>query len=146
MARVLKDYPSVVLKTEEFDGKVDFVRIFGRSGLVHVEIGTGRATFLINQAMILPQANLLGIEWASKYYRYSVDRIGRRGLTNVKMIRTEAAGFIKDFVPDGSVDCFHIYFPDPWPKRRHWQRRAYRRRIGPLPLKRPPDHGHRRRP
>jgi len=52
-----------------------------------------------------------------------VDRIGRWGLTNVRIIRTDAAGFIADYVPDESVDCFHIYFPDPWPKKRHHKRR-----------------------
>jgi len=90
---------------------------------VHIEIGTGRATFLLNQAKALPEANFLGIEWASRYYRYCVDRIGRCGLENVRIIRTDAACFIADCVPDNSVDCFHIYFPDPWPKKKHHKRR-----------------------
>jgi len=123
MARILKDYPGVSLKTEDLDGKIDFVRIFGRSGPVHIEIGTGKGTFLLNQARAEPGDNYLGIEWAHKYYRHAVDRIGRWGLTNVRIIRTEAAAFIADFVPDESVDCFHIYFPDPWPKKRHHKRR-----------------------
>ena len=123
MARILKDYPGVSLKTEDLDGKIDFVRIFGRSGPVHIEIGTGKGTFLLNQAKAEPYNNYLGIEWARKYYRHAVDRIGRWGLTNVRIVRTDAAVFIADFVPDDSVDCFHIYFPDPWPKKRHHKRR-----------------------
>ena len=123
MARTLKEYPSVSLNPEDLDGKIDFVRIFGRAGPVHIEIGTGKGTFLLNQAGAQPGDNFLGIEWARKYYRYAVDRIGRWGLTNVRIIRTDAATFLTDFVPGDSVECFHIYFPDPWPKKRHHKRR-----------------------
>ncbi|HUU16862.1 MAG TPA: tRNA (guanosine(46)-N7)-methyltransferase TrmB [Sedimentisphaerales bacterium] len=123
MARILKEYPSVSLNPEDLDGKIDFVRIFGRAGPVHIEIGSGKGTFLLNQAGAQPDDNLLGIEWARKYYRYAVDRIGRWGLTNVRIIRTDAATFLADFIPDNSVECFHIYFPDPWPKKRHHKRR-----------------------
>jgi tRNA (guanine-N7-)-methyltransferase len=123
MARILKEYTSVSLKTEDLDGKIDFAGIFGRSASVHVEIGSGRGTFLLNQAKANPHADFLGIEWANKYYRHAVDRIGRWGLTNVRIIRTDAASFIEDFISEDSVDCFHVYFPDPWPKKRHHKRR-----------------------
>ncbi|MHC4603695.1 MAG: tRNA (guanosine(46)-N7)-methyltransferase TrmB, partial [Planctomycetota bacterium] len=85
MARTLKDYPSVALKTEDLDGKIDFARIFGRPGPVHIEIGTGKATFLLNEAMSQPNVNFLGIERARKYYRFAVDRIGRWDLKNVRI-------------------------------------------------------------
>ena len=123
MARILQDYPGISLKAEYPDGKIDFVRIFGRTGPVHIEIGSGKGTFLLGQAGAQPGDNFLGIEWARKYYRYAVDRIGRWGLTNVRIIRTDATEFLADSVPDESVDCFHIYFPDPWPKKRHHKRR-----------------------
>jgi len=123
MARTLKDYSEISLKPADFDGKMDFDRIFGRHGPVHVEIGSGKGTFLLHQAQARESDNFLGIERANRYYRYAVDRIGRWGLANVRIIRTDAAGFIAEFVPDGSVDCFHIYFPDPWPKKRHHKRR-----------------------
>jgi tRNA (guanine-N7-)-methyltransferase len=125
MARILKHYPEVALKPEDLDGKIDFSQIFRQKGPVHIEIGTGKATFLLNQAAAQPHVNFLGIEWARKYYRYAVDRIGRWSLSNVRIIRTEAAAFIADFVPDSCVDCFHIYFPDPWPKKRHRKRRLF---------------------
>lgn len=125
MARILKNYPSVALKPEDLDGKIDFVRIFGRPGPVHIEIGPGRATFLLNQAKAQPDINLLGIERAGKFYRYGVDRIGRWALSNVRIIRTDAATFLANFLPDNSIDCFHVYFPDPWPKKRHHKRRLF---------------------
>ncbi len=123
MTRTLRDYPEISLKPENLDGKVDFVRLFGRPGAVHIEIGAGKGTFLVNEARSLPSDNFLGIEWADRYYRYAVDRIGRWGLTNVKIIRTDAAVFLAEHVPDGGVDCLHIYFPDPWHKKRHNKRR-----------------------
>lgn len=123
MARILKDYPAVSLKTDKIDGKIAFGDVFGRSGPVHIEIGTGRGTFLVNEAKARLEVNFLGIEWASKFYRYSVDRIGRWELENVRIIRADAAVFLAEFVQAESVDCFHIYFPDPWPKKRHHKRR-----------------------
>jgi tRNA (guanine-N7-)-methyltransferase len=125
MARTLRDYFSVALRLEDLDGNMDFVRIFGRTGAVHIDIGTGKAAFLLNEARAHPHVNFLGIERARRYYRYAVDRIGRWGLKNVRIIRTDAVYFLTDFVPDDSVDCFHIYFPDPWPKKRHQKRRFF---------------------
>ena len=123
MTRILKDYPGISLKPENPDEKIDFVRIFGRPAPLHIEIGAGKGAFLLSQDKALPGDNFLGIEWARRYYRYAVDRIGRWGLTNVRIIRTDAAAFLADTVPDCCVDCFHIYFPDPWPKKRHNKRR-----------------------
>jgi len=123
MARKLKEYPLVALRPEDLCGEIDFNHVFGRSRPLHVEVGTGKATFLLSQAITHPDINFLGIERANKYYRYAVDRIGRWGLTNVRIIRIDAATFLADCVPSNSVDCFHIYFPDPWPKRRHHKRR-----------------------
>jgi tRNA (guanine-N7-)-methyltransferase len=125
MRRTLKDYPQVSLKIQDLDGRIDLFRLFGRSAPFHIEIGVGRGTFLLNQAKTHPQTDFLGIEWTNKYYLYSVDRIGRWNLTNVRIIRTDAASFLTNFLPDTSVDCFHIYFPDPWPKKRHHKRRFF---------------------
>jgi len=119
----LKEYRNIALPQEDVQGKTDFSDVFGRSAPLHIEIGSGRGTFLVNQAITFPQINFLGIEWANKFYRYTVDRVGRRAVGNVRVIRTEAALFLSEHIGDKSVDCFHIYFPDPWPKRSHHKRR-----------------------
>ncbi len=123
MARKLKDYDWVSLKPEDMPERIDFAQVFGRSAPVHIEIGSGKGTFLVAQAKAQPDINFLGIEWASKYYRHAVDRIGRWGLTNIRLIRTAAADLLAEFIPPAGVQCFHIYFPDPWPKKRHHKRR-----------------------
>jgi tRNA (guanine-N7-)-methyltransferase len=125
MSRKIKQFPEIILDPQKLADRGDFYDIFGRSALVHIEIGSGKGTFLLNQAKCEPQVNFIGIEWASRYYRLAVDRIGRWNLTNVRIIRTDAARFIAECVPDSSVDCFHIYFPDPWPKKRHHKRRFF---------------------
>jgi len=123
MSRTLKNYPGAALDPQNLDGRVNFSDIFGRSAHVHIEVGSGKGTFLVNQVKSQPDVNFIGIERASRYYRIAVDRIGRRHLKNVRIIRIDAAKFIAENVPDTSVDCFHIYFPDPWPKKRHHKRR-----------------------
>ena len=123
--REIKDYPNVSLKPEDVQNILDFDDIFGRSGPVHLEVGSGKGTFLLSQASAFPEINFLGVEWANKFYKYAVDRIGRWGLDNVRIIRTDAAVFIAENIADESVDWFHLYFPDPWPKARHNKRRFF---------------------
>jgi tRNA (guanine-N7-)-methyltransferase len=121
--RILKDYENISLKEKNLEGRLDLDDVFGRKGPVHIEVGSGRGTFLVSEAKAHPQNNYLGIEWASKYYRYAVDRFGRNGLDNVRIIHTDAVFLIEEYFADNCVDWFHIYFPDPWPKARHHKRR-----------------------
>jgi tRNA (guanine-N7-)-methyltransferase len=123
MKRELKEYTEIALAPEEVGDQTDWAQIFGRSAPVHIEIGSGKGTFLVAQAQAQPEVSFLGIEWARKFYRHAVDRIGRWGLRNVRLLRADAATFLREAVPANSVDCFHIYFPDPWPKKRHHKRR-----------------------
>jgi len=121
----LQEYPQIAIPFETLNGRVDFAHLFGRSGAVHVEIGSGKGTSLLAEAQSHPEINYFGIERANKYYRYAVDRMGRWGLNNVRLIRADAAELVEDYFPDASVSCFHIYFPDPWPKKRHHKRRFF---------------------
>jgi len=122
-SRKLKEFEKIAIKVEDIRDRINFSDVFGRKTAVHIEIGSGKGTFLASQASTAPEVDFVGIEWANKYYRYAVDRIGRRGLTNVRLVRTEASSLLANNIADESVDCFHIYFPDPWPKRSHHKRR-----------------------
>jgi len=104
---------------------IDLEELFGRTAPFHLEIGSGKGTFLLNEARAHPELNYLGIEWANEFYRYSVDRIRRWGLTNVRILRADARDVIGRFLPDESVAALHVYFPDPWPKKRHHKRRFF---------------------
>ncbi len=123
--RVLRDYCDISVQQDDLRGPIDFDDLFGRGGEVHIEIGSGKGTFLVNQSRFEPEVNFLGIEWAGRYYRLAVDRLGRWDVGNVRIIRTDAAVFLAEFIKSSSVSCFHIYFPDPWPKKRHNKRRFF---------------------
>ena len=116
--------PDFIIDLDNFDDYIDFNReVFSREAPLHIEIGSGRGTFLVSQSQAFPDINYIGIEWARKYYRHAADRIARWGLSNVRMLRTDAAWFMREHIADNTVDCYHIYFPDPWPKARHNKRR-----------------------
>jgi len=110
-------------------------RIDPRSWFAHperrfeIEIGSGKGTFLLQQAEVSPETNYLGIEWAGEFYAYAADRIRRRGLTNVRMLRADATEFLRWRVPDGVASVIHLYFSDPWPKSRHHKRRVVQDRF-----------------
>jgi tRNA (guanine-N7-)-methyltransferase len=109
---------------------LDWEALFGNDHPVELEIGTGKGRFLIESARARPEVNFLGIERSLKWMRFGRGRMERAGLGNIRLVRTEARHFIDRYVPDRSVRAVHIYFPDPWPKRRHEKRRLFRPGIG----------------
>lgn len=99
--------------------------LFDTSRPIELEIGCGKAGFLLRRAQDRPDRNFFGIEWAGEYYRYAVDRMQRWGMTNVRLLRSDASHFIRHVCPSASLTVLHVYHPDPWPKRRHWKRRLF---------------------
>ena len=89
-----------------------------------LEIGSGKGTFLVQQSVLDPETNFLGIEWAGEFFRYAADRVRRHQLANVRMLHADANEFIRFWCPDGVVQVIHLYFSDPWPKSRHHKRRV----------------------
>jgi tRNA (guanine-N7-)-methyltransferase len=102
---------------------LDWAALFGNDHPVELEIGMGKATFLTEAAKAHPEINFFGIEWARWFWRYGSDRLRRNGCLNARTVRAEAGFFIREFVKDASLSVLHIYFPDPWPKKRHNKRR-----------------------
>lgn len=100
---------------------------FGNDRPVELEIGTGKAGFLLRRARAHPDRNFLGIEWANKYYRYAVDRMERWKVVNVRLCRIDAAHFVRVVCPRNSLTALHVYHPDPWPKKRHHKRRLFQK-------------------
>ena len=96
--------------------------MFSRTAPLEVEIGTGKARFLIDAARANPRHDFLGVERALAYYRICRDRIVRSGLANVRVVRADGRLFVEALAA-ASVRAFHVYFPDPWPKKRQRTRR-----------------------
>ncbi len=99
--------------------------LFGRRAPVEIEIGTGKAGFLLRRAQARPERDFLGIEWANEFYRFAVDRMERWKVPNVRILRTDGSHFMRFVCPRESVTALHVYHPDPWPKKRHHKRRFF---------------------
>jgi tRNA (guanine-N7-)-methyltransferase len=105
-------------------GRIDVRKWFAHPERpLEFEIGSGKGTFLLQQAELEPHTNFLGIEWAREFWLYATDRCRRRALENVRTLNTDAAEFLKWRVFPATVRVVHLYFPDPWPKTRHHRRR-----------------------
>ena len=112
-------------QTDDGDPIFSWEEIFGNAHPVEIVIGIGKGRFLIEAAQNHLQVNYIGIERAAKYLRLAQARSLRRDLKNIRLVRADAQDFIEFFVPVESVSAIHLYFPDPWPKKRHHKRRLF---------------------
>jgi tRNA (guanine-N7-)-methyltransferase len=102
---------------------LDWTAVFGNANPVEVDLGCGDGTFLVKRAAKHPDHNFLGVERLLGRAR-KVDRKAQRlELTNVRALRIEVSYAVSFLFPPGSVSVCHLYFPDPWPKKRHHKRR-----------------------
>lgn len=101
-----------------------WVELFGNAAPVELEIGSGDGTFLRAAAERDPDVNLLGIENSYPRLRRAEARVTQLGSPRVRVLMADATCVIKTIVPPASVQAYHIYFPDPWPKHRHAKRRV----------------------
>ncbi|MBI5773822.1 MAG: tRNA (guanosine(46)-N7)-methyltransferase TrmB [Verrucomicrobia bacterium] len=106
--------------------------MFPRPQPLAVELGSGDGSFLVQYASLHPENNFIGVERLLGRLR-KIDRKGRRlGLTNLRVVRVEAAYFLEYLLPPECAAALHVYFPDPWPKRRHHKNRLINERFPEL--------------
>lgn len=108
-----------------FAGKKPLVweEVFGNSQPVEIEVGFGKGLFLLNSSEANPTTNFLGIEKERSYTLFTAGRLAKRSRGNVKVTTADARWFLKEWVAPASVAAVHVYFPDPWWKKRHHKRR-----------------------
>ncbi|MFA6839435.1 MAG: tRNA (guanosine(46)-N7)-methyltransferase TrmB [Sphaerochaetaceae bacterium] len=102
---------------------LDWTTVFGNDNPVVVEIGFGMGDSTARIAKDRPQYNYLGIEVFLAGFAKLLHACATMPLPNVRLMRFDAVQVLRSMVPDGSVAGFHIFFPDPWPKKRHHKRR-----------------------
>lgn len=99
--------------------------LFAPETPLHVDVGFGKGRFLLARASAMPAVSFLGIDRMLRRLRKVDRRVVRAGLTNVRLLRMEAAYAVRYLLPADAVDVFYILFPDPWPKAKHRRHRYF---------------------
>ena len=127
----LKDFQIKALKENFHDYAIvynqnmpmDFEAIFGNKNPVIIEIGFGMGESTLKIAKENPDKNYIGIEVFLYGFSKLLANASKENVSNLKLMRFDAVQVLQDMVPDNSVDGFHVFFPDPWPKKRHHKKR-----------------------
>ncbi len=104
---------------------LDWSEVFGNDHPVELEVGFGKGLFLLTAAQARPDVNFAGIEIVRKYQLFTATRLAKRGLRNVRVACADVRLFLPQFVAPASLQTVHVYFPDPWWKKRHHKRRVF---------------------
>src|SRR5271156_3522671 len=103
--------------------RLDPAQLFPRPQPLEVELGCGDASFLVEYARRNPAKNFIGVERLLGRIQ-KLDRKGRRArLANLRGVRIESSYFLKYLLPPRTASALHVYFPDPWPKKKHRRHR-----------------------
>jgi tRNA (guanine-N7-)-methyltransferase len=101
----------------------DAAALFDRDLPLEIEVGSGKGLFLQSAAMAVTDHNFLGIELAHKYARFAASRLAKRELLNAVVVDGDGQRIFRELLPDATLAAVHVYFPDPWWKKRHHKRR-----------------------
>ncbi len=104
-------------------GLLDWKQVFGNDKPVVIEIGFGMGTATARIAKERSQYNYLGLEVFLSGFAKLLHAVGEGNLDNVRLMRFDAVEVLTNMVEDASIAGFHIFFPDPWPKKRQQKRR-----------------------
>ena len=102
---------------------LDFDELFGRSAPVVLEIGFGNGDTLVAMAAAHPEQDFFGIEVHEPGVGHCLIKAEQAGVCNLKLVVHDAIEVLENQVPSGSLARINLYFPDPWPKKRHHKRR-----------------------
>lgn len=121
--RALKEHFHDYAIVYDQDNPMDFEAIFGNRNPVIIEIGFGMGESTLKIARDNPDKNYIGMEVFLYGFSKLLANASKENLTNLRLMRFDAVQVLQDMVPDNSVDGFHVFFPDPWPKKRHHKKR-----------------------
>jgi tRNA (guanine-N7-)-methyltransferase len=105
---------------------VDFSEVFGRDAPLCVEIGFGNGEGLAKMAAANPDINYIGIEVHRPGVGHLMLQLAQQGINNVRIYCCDAIEIMEQRIADQSLAGVHLFFPDPWPKKKHHKRRIVR--------------------
>ena len=117
-------------KTNPQDGAtpVSIEDFFDTQGPIEVEIGCGKGGFMVDYCEKYPEKPFIGIDQEASIAFLAAKRIAKRThLPHARVLHGDAFYFLRDWFPENTVQIFHMYFPDPWPKKRHRKRRLLKK-------------------
>jgi tRNA (guanine-N7-)-methyltransferase len=121
--------PWPVVPWQHLDWPLDWTACFGREAPLHAELGFGDGEFLEHRAAAAPLENWIGVEVSWSSVRRMLRRLERRRVTNVRLVQGDAAWILERLFPTASLDEIVVNHSDPWPKKRHLERRLVQPRF-----------------
>lgn len=103
----------------------DLAALFHNTNPVELEVGFGKGAFLVEAGPANPRINYLGIEIDKGLQLYVANRLAKRQLATVKVMQGDAGKLLAQHLADGCLQALHVYFPDPWWKKKHRARRVF---------------------
>jgi tRNA (guanine-N7-)-methyltransferase len=129
---MIAETSSLIVPLVSIVERLDTEKIFPQAQPLEIELGSGDGSFLVRWSEQNPTRNFIGVERLLGRLR-KIDRKGRRaGLKNLRVVRIEASYFLEFLVPRKCASAMHVYFPDPWPKRKHRKYRLINSRFTQL--------------
>lgn len=120
-----EDLRPYFLTLHDLEGVIDWREYFGNGHPVEIDVGSGRGMFLLKAALANPGTNYLGIELDYKEGRRGARKLKKRQLPNARVLGGDVRVAFEELIEPGSVSAVHVYFPDPWWKRKHKKRRLF---------------------
>lgn len=105
------------------DQPLNLEQLFGRSGKKIVEIGFGMGDALLSMAVSNRECDYVGIEVHEPGIAHVMQRILDNNVNNIRVIQYDAVKIMRNYIPNNVLSRIHLFFPDPWPKKRHHKRR-----------------------
>lgn len=118
------DYSRWIIAEASLPSTINSVELFAREAPLEIEVGSGKGLFLTRATEAHPDRNFVGIEIAGKYARYAAARLAKVARRNGRLIHGDATRIFHERIADNSLSAVHVYFPDPWWKKRHRKRRV----------------------
>ncbi len=108
----------------ELPAPFDTAALFDHAAPLEIEVGSGKGLFMASASTAYAERNFLGIEVSGKYARFAAAKLAKTQRENAVMLHGDALRLFRELLPDACAAAVHVYFPDPWWKKRHKRRRV----------------------